>query len=219
MKKQILVIGLGQFGMSLARAVTDRGAEVFAVDSKMERIRVAANFAAEAVCFDATDTEALKRASPADRDACVCAIGDESRESAIICTALLRQMGAPRVIARANDELQSRILHLVGAHEVVNPEREFGERFANRLVYEYVMGELPLGADLVITELKPPAGLVGRSLSELKLPRNFGINVVALRRGGLGAVVVPDPEEPLKDSDILVVVSREGAVRKLMERM
>lgn len=127
MKKQAIVIGLGQFGMSVARALSERGVDVLAVDIAEERVRVAAGFAAEAACFDAMDTDALARTSPERREVCICAIGDEAKEASIICTALLRQMGAPRVIARANDDLHERILKLVGAHQVVNPERAFGE--------------------------------------------------------------------------------------------
>ena len=132
--------------------------------------------------------------------------------------ALLRQMGASRVIARANDDLHERILKLVGAHQVVNPEREFGERFANRILHERVMGELPLGDDLLITELQPPDSLVGHSLADLQLPRRFGITVVAVRPAGRGAVLLPDPKESLKEDDVLVVVSKKNAVARLMER-
>lgn len=218
MKKQAIVIGLGQFGMSVARALSERGVDVLAVDIAEERVRVAAGFAAEAACFDAMDTEALARTSPERREVCICAIGDEAKEASIICTALLRQMGAPRVIARANDDLHERILKLVGAHQVVNPERAFGERFANRILHERVMGEMPLGEDLLITEIRPPASLVGHSLADLQLPRRYGITVVAVRRAGRGAVLMPDPGEPLQEDDVLVVVSKRNAVAQLMER-
>ncbi len=219
MEKQGIIVGLGQFGMSLARAMTERGVEILAVDSRLDVVQAASEFAAEALCFNATDTEALARTSPAKRDFCVCAIGDSSRESAIICTALLRQMGSPRVIARANDDLQTRILLLVGAHEVVNPEKEFGERYANQVVFDHIKGEMILEDDLVITKIQPPAAFVGRTLSALKLPRHYGITVVAVRRPGRVTVLAPDPDEPLTAEDVMVTVSREGAVGKMMERL
>lgn len=218
MAKQVLIIGLGRFGMSVAHSLTERGIEVLCADSREERVRQASNFAAEAVRFDATDSEALERTSPAQRDVCICAIGDDSTESAIICTALLRQMGAKRVIARANSQLQTRILKLVGAHEVVNPIHEFGERFANRIAYDRVIGELPLGDDLLITELRPPPSFVGKTLAELKLPQRYSVTVVALRKQESGAVVLPTAGEILKENDILIVVSREQAVGRLMEQ-
>lgn len=218
MNKQAIVIGLGQFGMAVAQVLSERGMEVLAVDLLESRVRAAAEFAAEAACFDATDTDALTRTSPERREVCICAIGDESREASIICTALLRQMGAPRVIARANNDLHARILRLVGAHQVVNPEREFGERFANHILYERVRNEMPLGEDLLITELTPPASLVGRTLADLQLPRRYGITVVAIRRAGRGAVFLPAPSDTVEAEDVMVVVSRPDAVALLMER-
>jgi len=218
MKKQALVIGLGQFGMSLVRSLTALGVDVFAVDRNPNLTRFAADVAAEAATFDGADEEALARTAPARRDVCICAIGDESRESAIICTAMLRQMGAPRVIARAADPVLERILKLVGAHEVVNPEDAFGQRLAAHLAHEGVMGEYPLSAGIIITELRVPDAFVGRTLIELGLPRKHGITVVALQRGA-ETVPTPDPRDPLRRDDLLVVVSKTGAVAKLLDRM
>lgn len=218
MNRQAIVIGLGQFGLSIARALADRGVEVLAVDRQEDRVRAAATFAVEAACFDATDTDALTRTSPDRREVSVCAIGDESRESSIICTALLRQMGAKRIIARANDALHARILRLVGAHQIVNPEQEFGERFASQILHESIKGELRLGQDLLITEFQTPPAFVGHSLADLQLPRRFGITVVAIRRTRQSTVVLPGPAQTLSDGDVLVVVSKEGAVAKLIER-
>lgn len=214
---QALIIGLGQFGMSLARTLTNLGVEVLAVDNEEELVQDAAAFVSEAACFDATDEESLARADPSRRDLCVCAIGSEAREAAIIVTALLRQMGARRIVARAGDDLIERILRLVGAHEVVNPERAFGERLASRLLYRGIVEELPLGNDLMITEVHPPPAMIGRSLAQLHLPERFAVNVVALRPVGGGATIQPDPNRPLAGDDILVVVSRPEAVRKLLE--
>ena len=216
MAKQAIVIGLGHFGLSLVRALSERSVEVLAVDVSEDRVRLASTFAAEAVSFDATDEEALSRTSPARRDLCICAIGEESRESSIICTALLRQMGAPRVISRASDELHERILKLVGAHQVVNPERQFGENFASQVLQETVTGELDLGDGLVISEIKAPEMIIGHSLSKLQLPRRFGVTVVAIRRDQ--KIRLPEQNESLKTGDGLIVVAREGAVSRLMER-
>ena len=218
MAKQVIVIGLGQFGMALARALASRKVEVLAIDRNEARVRTAAGFVEEALGFDATDSDALSRIAPERRDVCVCAIGDESKESSIIVTALLRQIGAPRVVARANDEVHARILRLVGAHEVVNPEREYGERLANHMVYRDVLGELPFGDDLLITELRAPESSWSKSLQDLALPRRFGLQVVAIRREGQRTVSLPDPDETLAEGDVLVVVSREGAVQRLLEQ-
>lgn len=215
-----MIIGLGQFGMSLARALTEKGVDVLAIDVRLPIVQTAAEFCSEALSFDATDEDALSQVSPSKRDLCVCAIGTESREKAIIVTALLRQMGAKRIVARATDDVTERILKLVGAHEVVNPEQAFGERLATRLAHEGLLDQVPLGSDLVITELHPPASIVGRTLIDLKLPARYDVTVVATRRtiNGEGRVMLPDPNDPIRNDDILVVVARSEAIQTFMEK-
>lgn len=219
MRRQAIVIGLGQFGMTLARALTEQRVEVIAVDVRREVVQLASAVVAQAVCLDATDEEALATLAPARRDLCVCAIGDDAREASILVTALLRQLGAPRIIARAADPLIERILGLVGAHEIVNPERAFGERYARKLAHAGLIDEIPLGDDLVVTELRPKRAMIGRSLADLGLPRRFGLTVLGVReeRDGESSVALPDPQRPLRDEDVLLVVGRPGAAQRLQE--
>lgn len=221
MKRQALVIGLGQFGLSMAKAMAARGVDVLAVDLNERLVAEASRVGCEAAVFDATSEAALAQAAPDRRDLCVCAVGDEARESAIIITALLRQMGAPRIVSRATDAVTERILHLVGAHEVVNPERAYGERLAARVFHAGIVDELPLGEDMTITELSAPAALVGRNLADLALPRRFEVSVVAIRRreGQRGVLVWPKPALTLEQGDILVVIGRPGAAQTLVERV
>lgn len=215
MAQQILIIGLGQFGMSLSRTLSEKGAEVLAVDVNRSLVEEAAAFVAEAVVIDATDETELARLEPRKRDAAVCAIGDDSKESSIICTALLRQMGAPVVISRANDKMHQRILQLVGAHQVVNPEQEFGKRFANRLLYRDIVVDTNLGEDLHLTEIRIQPGMIGRTLMELALPKQYGVMVVGIRRGTPPRVLQPSPNDPLLAEDHLIIVSNESAIPKL----
>ena len=217
MAQQILVIGLGQFGMSLARTLAERGAEVLAVDKRKNLVDDISSFVAEAVVADATDETELARLQPGKRDSAVCAIGDDSREASIICTALLRQMGAPVVIARASDTMHQRILHLVGAHQILNPELEFGRRYANRLLYRNIIADTAIGDDLNLTEIHVQPSMVGKSLVDLALPRRFGIMVVAIRRGSAGKISQPSPTEPLQAEDSLVIASSESAIPKLIK--
>ena len=217
MSQQVLIIGLGQFGMSLARTLSEKGAEVLAVDINRSLVEEAATFVAEAVKVDATDEVELARLEPRKRDSAVCAIGDDSKEASIICTALLRQMGAPIVISRANDKMHQRILQLVGAHQVINPEHEFGKRFANKLLYKDVVVETMLGEDLHLTEIRIQPGMIGKSLIELALPKKFGIMVAGVRRGTPSKILQPKPEEPLQENDNLIIVSNESAISKLTQ--
>jgi trk system potassium uptake protein TrkA len=217
MARQAIVIGLGQFGMALARALTLEGVEVIAIDKHAGFVQEASLFAAAAVRIDATDEDALSAQAPAKRDIAICAIGDESREGSIIVTALLRQLGCKHVISRATDDVSERILRLVGAHEVLRPERSFGERLARRLVRADILEEFTLGKDLVVSEVRVRPAMVGRSLAELALPRRFGLTVLGVqtRLDGQTTVLLPEPNRPLAEADTLLVVGKAGAAHAL----
>jgi trk system potassium uptake protein TrkA len=217
MSKQVLVIGLGQFGSSLVAALASAGVEVIAVDRSKDKVRHVANVAASVACIDATDEAELAALAPARRDVCICAIGDESRESSIICTALLRQLGARRVLARATDPVHERILGFIGAHEVINPESLVGHRVATRIAYEGVRDELSLGDGLMITDVSTPPALVGHTLAALALPRNHEVTVVAVRRGD--EVIIPHGDLMLQEGDSLILVSRPGRVTAMLEKL
>lgn len=216
MYKQVLIVGLGRFGMSLLRSLSARGVEVLAVDRDPQRVESAAPHAVEALALDAAVEEELRKALPAERDLCICAIGDESNEASILCTALLRQLGAKRIIARANSHLQGRILKLVGAHEVINPLEDFGARFADQFAFDRLKGELPISGDLVVAEIETPESHVGQTLAEIKLPTRFSITVVAVRGSGEQEVTLPKPDLRLAAGDILIVVARKSAVVRFL---
>jgi trk system potassium uptake protein TrkA len=215
--KQVLVVGLGQFGLSLVRSMAAAGVEVIAVDSVPEKVRMVADVAASVSCIDATDEIELAALAPERRDACICAIGDESRESSIICTALLRQMGAPRIVARATDPVHERILSLIGAHEVINPESVVGHRVATRMAYEGILDELSLGENLVVTEVVAPFAIVGHSLADLELPQRYEVTVAAVRRGG--EIVMPRGDISVQQDDRLILVSRPARVAAMLESL
>lgn len=217
MNRQIMVIGLGQFGMGLVRALSNSDVEIIAVDLDEKRVEMASSWVAKPLCVDATNEDSLAQLHPEKRDVCVCATGDQSREVGIICTALLKQLGAKRIIARANDDLHARILHLVGADEVVNPEWDFGERYAPRILSKHVLGEMLLGADLVVSEINSAQNLWDKRLKDLNLQRRFGITVIAIREGINGKIKQVGAEDIIKKGDILVTAARRGSIHKLLE--
>lgn len=213
MSKQVMVIGLGQFGMALAQALTECGVEVLAVDADQDKVDAASRFVAHAVAIDVTDENQLAQLLPAERDSVICAMGSTAKESAIICTALLRQLGCKHIVARASNATYRRILFMVGAHEVIIPEQEYGRRFAAHLLYRNVIAENDLSSELTLTEIKLPSSMAGKNLIQLALPRKYGIIVAAVRRAGV--LSRPDPEEPFAEGDMLLIVSDENAIAKL----
>lgn len=219
MARQAVVIGLGQFGMSLARALAANGSEVIAVDTNPQHIAEIAPHVADSVIMDAMDADALANLAPEKRDTCVCAIGDENREASIIVTALLKQLGAPMIVARATDALHARILSLVGAHEVINPERSYGEGMAVRLAWSHVKSAVPIGEALVVIEFTAPASIVGRDLRTLNIPGRFNVAIAGLRDGVGRYTPNPEPTRILDAADVLILVGEPPAMRLLTEQL
>ncbi len=132
MAPRTLVVGLGRFGSALALGLAERGCPVMAVDMRMEQVESLKDRLAYAVEVDATDVEALRSIDAQSCAAAVVAVGEDF-ESAVLAVAALKELGIARVIARARDSRQARILRAVGASEVIEVETEVGRRLAEQL--------------------------------------------------------------------------------------
>ena len=144
--KQYLVFGLGRFGSSMARALCAQGQEVLAVDSDQELVNQIAPHVTQALQLDATDEEALRSLGVKNFDAAVVAIGQNTRDS-ILVSVLLKEMGIPYLIAKANDDLHAKVLRKIGVDKVVFPERDMGVRLARSIVTPSVLDLMELSGD------------------------------------------------------------------------
>lgn len=212
MSIQVLIVGLGQFGMSLARTLSQRGAEVIAVDVQKDLVDDASTFVDDAICLDATDETSLLKLSPSKRDVVICAIG--SREASILTTALLMQMGCEKVITRATDKIHERILKAVGAHSVINPDAEYGKKFANKIMFQNVIAD-ETSDDIELMEINVQPFMVGKNLIELALPNKYGIIVAAIKRDK--KLTRPFPNEKLKGTDKLLLVCNDEAIAQMIK--
>lgn len=221
MNQKVAVIGLGRFGQEIAMQLAERRMDVLAVDNGMKRIEAISRFVTRAVCLDSTDEEALAGVNIHEMDIAICAIGEKYMENSILTTALLKQFQVPRIIARALEPLHERILRLVGATEIVNPEREIGRRIAYKIATPGIIETIPLAEGVSMSEIHIPESFVGRGLAELDIRKKFQVNVVALKRqaddraGREQLTINPDPISPLRGGDVLVVVGRLENIERI----
>jgi trk system potassium uptake protein TrkA len=215
---EFVVIGLGMFGRIVATSLAREGQAVLAIDINEGEVNRMATELDAVVRADATDEEAL-RDLRLDRVSCaVVAIGAESMEASILATALLRQIGVPRIVARSLSDLHARVLRAVGAHEVVSPEVEMGQRLAYRLSHPNVLDRVDLGDNIELAELEVPAQYVGKTLVELDVRRRFDITVVAIHRSGK-IIANPSRDEALRAGEILVVIGSSSAVARFAAKV
>ena len=213
--KQVAVIGLGRFGSSVARTLAESGCEVLAVDVDEARVKAIADEVTDAVRANALEEEALRSLGLRNFEVVVVAIGHEV-EASILVTVLLKEMGIPKIVAKAQDELHGRVLQKVGADMVVFPERDMGVRVAHTLISRNVIDEIQLSTDYSILEMVVPHRFLGRNLKELELRQRFGLTILAIRREDR-IIVSPDAEQTLEEGDILVALGQPDKLEGLNE--
>lgn len=212
MRKRYAVIGLGRFGASVARVLSEMGQYVLAVDVSESRVDELAPVLSRVVRADCTDPAALRALRIHEFDTVVVAIGDNV-ESSVITVLNCRDMGVPYLVAKAQDEAHGRILKHLGVNRVVYPQRDMGIRVASNISTGGIIDYVRLSDEYGMAEITPPRMVLGRSLQELDLPHQYGINVMAIKRGSR-VIVSPRAEERIVEGDVMVVIgSAEGITR------
>lgn len=223
MAQQFAVIGLGAFGSAVARELTRHGAEVIAVDRHMPPVDGVKDEVAYAVRFDATDPKLLEAHELHKVDVAIIAIGNHF-ESVVLIAVELMQLGVKRLVARAENDTQRRILERLGVPDVLSPEEEIARHLARRLLNPEIVDLFQLSEDYSIVEVHAPERFLGKKLGDLKLHERFRCNVIAIKRpqppeGEALApqyqLLVPLPHTQLEEDDTLVIMG----VAKDIERL
>ena len=212
-KKQFIVVGLGRFGTAIAQTLCQDGSEVLGVDRRMDVVEGLRDTLTHTVQLDAMDRDALSALGIPDFDVAFVTMGSDIRASGTIVMSL-KELGAKRVIAKAQDEFHGRMLEKLGADQVLFPERDMGRRVAHTLVSGNIIDILELSSEYSMAEIRPKSEWVGKTLKALDLRGRLGINVVAIRNGD-ALDAMPRPETMLRRDDVLLVVTKEETLRKL----
>ena len=217
MKKQFAVIGLGNFGFYLASGLFQKGHEVLGIDINPRQVQEIRDQVSRAVIADATDLQALRELELETMDAVVVSIGSVLNSS-ILATLNVKDMGVKRVVAKAVSNAHGRILQKIGADEIYFPEKDIALTAAQRLDNPNVLDYLPFMEGYSIVELAPPREFIGKTLIELDLINNLGIQVVAVKELVPERVVmIPTGRYLVKDSDVLVLLGPDKALAGLKE--
>jgi len=223
--KKFAIIGLGTFGSSLAKSLTEKGAEVIAIDREMQRVEEIQDYVTVAVRLDSTDENALLSQGVNEVDVAVVCIGEDF-ESNLLTSVLLKNLGVKNVVTRATREIEEKILRAVGIERVINPEMEVGERLAYSLMHPALKEIFYLAGDLTVAEFVTPKEFVGKSLLELDLRRRYGLNLIIIQsivnpkeveRGEepRRKAVLPIAETIIKEGDLLIVVGKKNDINKV----
>lgn len=205
-KKQFAVIGMGRFGSSVARTLSDLDYEVLAIDESEERTQEVAQFVTHVVQADSTDEEAMRALGLRNFDVVIVAIGQDIQAS-ILTTIIVKEIGVPKVVVKAQNELHGKVVRKVGADKVIYPERDMGVRVAHHLISSNIIDYIELSEDYSIIEIQAGGAMIGKSLRQLDIRAKYGCNVMAVKSGDK-MNIAPYAEDLIRDGDVLVVVGK-----------
>lgn len=222
-----IIIGLGNFGSTLAMRLTSIGHEVFGVDNHLEIVEQWKNKITHTICLDSSKPGALNSLPIQDADQVIVAIGEDVGAS-ILTTALIKQHNAKSIISRAINPLHQMVLESIGIETIFNPEKIAAEQFAKQLELSGVVESFDLSDDCTILEIEVPPRYLGRTSSNIDFYSTYGIKLIAIKRfqtkkNIIGMMskfakvdMILDPEHEFDESDILVMMGNIKDFQKMI---
>lgn len=209
-----VVLGLGRFGSSLALELARRDVQVLGIDRDPKIVQELAEQLTHVVAADTTDPEALRQLGVPEFGHAVVAIGTHL-EASILTVAALSDLGVTSIWAKAINRLQGRILERVGAHNIVLPEHEMGERVAH-LVTGRMLDFIAFEDDYALVKTRAPDQAVGKSLGQARLRSKHGVTVVGIKRSGQDFTYATQ-DTVVESGDILIVAGKTKAAEDFAE--
>lgn len=221
------VIGVGQYGSTIALRLAEKGAQVFAFDNQEEKIESIKDDVAFAVTLDTTDAKALAAQNIQEMDAAVVAIG-ENFEATVLTSVHLLDLGVKRIIARASGNDQRLILEKIGIKEILTPEDEVAFVIREKLLNPSILSFLQLPDDYEIAEIKPPKGTINRTIEDIDFRNKYQLTLVTMKREydikkkgqyevEQHVIGVPNSDTVIESRDTLVVFGTAKHVQRFID--
>lgn len=224
-----IIVGLGNFGSSLAMKLTASGNEVIGIDSRMEKVDQYKENISHTICMNAMDEFTVTGLPLKDTDVVIVAIGEDQGAN-IMATALFKNQQVKRLISRAINPLHERVLHALGVDEIVHPEEETAERMAKKLCIKNVVDSFELSEEFSIIEANVPEEYVGKSIKEIGFRQKFNLLVLTtIKKEEVKSVLgksetmervhgIATPEMVLKENEILVLFGSNQDLEKFLKK-
>jgi trk system potassium uptake protein len=212
MKKQYAVLGLGRFGGSLVKEFSKMNVDVIAIDKDPEKIRIYAEYATHCVQANAINEDVLKEIGIKNMDHAFVSFGDDL-EASILTALLLKDIGIPKVWAKAQNNYHHKVLTKIGVDRIIHPERDMAKRIAHHIVSDKMIDFIELSKDYSIVEIYASPKIHQKSLVELDIRAKYGCNIVGIQRES-GIIVSPAAEELIFKDDILIVMGHNYDINR-----
>ena len=204
--KNVLLIGVGSFGLHIAQKLYPLDHEILAVDINEQRINAALSTVTSAQIGDSTDSQFLENLGVENFDICIVTIGEDF-QSSLETTNLLKELGAKLVISRAMSDVHAKFLLRNGADDVIYPEKQIASWMAIRYTSDNILDYVELDEDTGVFEVFPPESWIGKSLIEIDVRKRYNINVMGFRKNGKLDLNISPQSVFNKDQSIMVLGS------------
>ncbi len=211
---RVIVIGLGIFGFNVVKNMFEAGIDVIAVDNNKDAVQQARDCSTKAILGDGRDKNLLETIGVREDDIVIVSFGDDLAASTLI-TLHLKQMKVRNIIVKAPNEEHKLVLEKVGATEVIIPEKEMAAKVARGIVAPNLIDYIPISDEFMICEVAPPENFIGKSLREVRMRSNYGVDVIAIKDTLTDRVNMVNPDYRMKDSDVLVVIGKTQNIDRL----
>lgn len=214
-RKSFAIFGLGKFGASVARELSQAGADVMAFDIDEEKVHEIASFVTRAMKVDVCDIETMESLGLSNMDGVIIAITG-NLDASIMATIVCKELGVPYVLSKSGDQIHATILQKLGADKVIVPEKESGIRVARSLMAGNIREFIELSDRIRMIELSAKPEWIGKTLRELNLRQKHGINVIGIRKDN-EILINFDPDTPIDNTYSFVVVLDKKDLPSLMK--
>jgi len=213
--KSVLLIGLGRFGRSIAEKLNGLGHDVMAVDRREDRVNDTLPLVTDAQIGDSTNEAFLRSLGVNNYDVCFVAIGDNF-QSSLVTTSLLKELGAKKVVARASQEVQRKLLLRNGADDVVYPEKQLAAWAAVRHTTDHIKDYIALDEDHAIYDITVPEEWDGKTVGDLEIRRRYSLNLLAVRNQGAPSMAI-NGDTVLRKNQTVLVLGRWEDIQKCLK--
>jgi trk system potassium uptake protein TrkA len=225
---KFLIVGLGNFGASLAQKLTAQGNEVIGIDTRMVKVDLYKEKISHTICMDATDEFTVSGLPIQDTDIVIVAIGEDQGAN-IMATALFKNLQVKRLISRAINPLHEKVLQAIGVDEIVHPEEETAERWSKKLCIRNVVDSFELNEHFSIIEANVPAEYYGKTIREIGFRRKFNLLVLTIMkksevksllgksRTEVNIQGIATPDQQLEETDILVLYGSNTDLQEFLK--
>ena len=204
--KSVLLVGLGRFGRHIAIKLHELHHQVMAIDQKEERVEAVLPYVTNAQIGDSKNHNFMASLGVRNFDVCIVAIGDDF-QSSLETTALLKELGAKQVVARAARDVHAKFLLRNGADEVVYPEKQLASWTAIRYTSDHIIDYIELDDDNAIVEVSVPHSWVGKTVGALYVRRRYNINILGIKKTSKLDIGVTSSTVQTADETVLVLGS------------